>query len=402
MQESSGSATIPKLVVGGIGVVIKKRKRTSQPSSCASNNSNTFKAIPSILTSIPDNTRLLSSKASENEKGPTSEDEFGDDTLLKEEINDLPNDTLLCLQAYTRAAHGTTSETCAYCPIFTLSHDIKQGSISEKSISSTHAAPFLPHRVLLHLSTNHTQTKQDIKELAAANKVRFLQLHGTAVAKYGLGWRGDGNDDDDIAVMETCAYEIAAKMALETHCDCHEKSKYIFEWFRSLLLPNFICRIWISNPALDAFIESIAAVTKSELNQTNIDDSERRFTTSEMNKIIRELVDSGLLLPRRGLGLNGGEGYWFSLPGLGRAAKSIADGRLSILRRIQSSPLKEKKRSSLEQTIAKFNKTDWSGKKKDYNTNMQSGKFQVLDLLAKGFVYIHETCTGEQYVCIKL
>ena len=93
--------------------------------------------------------------------------------------------------------------------------------------------------------------------------------------------------------------------------------------------------------------------------------------------------------------------YRVSLPGLGKAAKSIVDGRLSILRRIQSSKFKEKKRSTLEQDIGKPDGTnDELGQRNDDNAMMQSGKFLVQDLLAKGAVYIHETCTGEHFVRI--
>lgn len=92
----------------------------------------------------------------------------------------------------------------------------------------------------------------------------------------------------------------------------------------------------------------------------------------------------------------------FSLPGLGKAAKSIVDGRLSILRRIQFSKFKEKKRSTLEQDIGKpVGTSEKMGQKNGGNVMMQSGKFLVQDLLAKGAVYIHETCTGEQFVRIK-
>ena len=78
------------------------------------------------------------------------------------------------------------------------------------------------------------------------------------------------------------------------------------------------------------------------------------------------------------------------------------DGRLSILRRIQSSKFKEKKRSTLEQDIGKpVGTNEKFGQRKDGNAMMQSGKFLVQDLLANGVVYVHETCTGEQFVRIK-
>ena len=346
--------------------------------------STTSSQVPSILSSVPNNSHALSSETHVKSKQPTkSDDEFDDDTIL---LNDsMPNDTLLCLQIYTRPKHGMTSETCAYVPIFTVSDDAN--NVDTKRSSSTHAAPFLTKQVLLHLLPNHALTNEDIKQLAAANKIRLLQLHGTAIARNGLGWRGDGNDDEDIAVMETCAYEIASRMALDAHFHLKSevKAECIHEWFVGQLLPSFTGKTWILNSSLESFIQSDAA--------RNCDATNKKWNVDEMNNMVKELTDAGLLLPRRGLGPNGGQGYWFSLPGLGKAAKSIADGRLSILRRIQGSKFKEKKRVALEQEI---------GRPKDNSSYyVQAGKYMVLDLLAKGIVLIHETCTGDHFVRIK-
>jgi hypothetical protein len=157
-----------------------------------------------------------------------------------------------------------------------------------------------------------------------------------------------------------------------------------------MLLPNF-SGTWILASALESFIESVAIKGKT----CDTTKSLGVWTVGEMNSMVKDLILCGLLLPRRGLSLNGGEGYWFSLPGFGKSAKSIADGRLSILRRIQSSKFKEKKRSTLEQEVGR------STVKKDKNVYVQSGKFLVLDLLSKSLVYIQETCTGDQFVRIK-
>jgi hypothetical protein len=385
MQGSSTASTAtPKRVDGGIGVVIKKkRKRTAQSQSCVS-NSESAHGIPGILTSVPDNSRALSSEAHERAKQSKPDDEFGGDNQFHD--SHAINDTFVCLQTYTRPTNGMASETCAYCPIFTISD--AERDAEPKTSSSTHAAPFLPRLVLVHLSSNHAKTYEDIKQLAAANEIRLLQLHGTAIAKNGLGWRGDGNDDADVAVMETCAYEIASRMALEAHL-VKVKAEFIHQWFVSMLLPNF-SGTWILASALESFIESVAIKGKT----CDTTKSLGVWTVGEMNSMVKDLILCGLLLPRRGLSLNGGEGYWFSLPGLGKSAKSIADGRLSILRRIQSSKFKEKKRSTLEHEVGR-------SVKKDKNVYVQAGKFLVLDLLSKNLVYIQETCTSDQFVRIK-
>jgi hypothetical protein len=381
----------PKRVEGGSGLVVKKkRKRTQQ--SCTSNSA---ASVPSILSSIP-SSRALSSDTHAKSKSAAAaadDDEFGDDSLLS---SSLPNDTLLRLQVQTRPTNEMATEACAYCPIFTISNQEDESSKKR----STHAAPFLPQQVLLYLASNRTQTNEDIKQLAAANTIRLLQLHGTAIARNGLGWKGDGNDDTDVAVMETCAYETAAQIALNAHLNfgCETEAGSTYLWFTTVLLPNFSGKTWILSASLESFIEDTAASpqisAKRDISTNNA--LGHRWTVIQMNDMVKELSHAGLLLPKRGLGLKGGEGYWFSLPGLGKAAKSIADGRLSVLRRIQSSKFKEKKRSTLEQEIGRPD-----SKMKDGNTYIQSGKFLVLDLLAKGFVYIHNTCTGDQFVRIK-
>ena len=403
MQRSKDNGcNSPKRVAGGIGVVMKKKRKRPHPSSHdrSDRSDNSMVSVPSVLSSLPDNSRVLSSKAREQTKRPKEYDnEFGDDSHLLEASNGMTNDTLLCLQAYTQPKNGMASESCAYCPIFTVSNVPVEAETKRRC--STHAAPFLPKQVLIDISSNHEQTNADLRRLASENKIRLLQLHGTAIAMNGLGWKGDGNDDEDVAVMETCAYEVASKMALDAHFNSTVKAEPIYIWFSTCILSNFTGKTWIRALSLETFIESFAKKRGKyvEVNSS----SSSSWTIAQMKSMTKELIDAGLLLPRRGLGLNGGEGYWFSLPGLGKAAKSIADGRLSILRRIRSSKFKEKKRSALEQEIGRpINTPNGLGSMKDRNAHYsQSGKFLLLDLLSKNMICIHETCTGDHFVRIK-
>ncbi len=41
---------------------------------------------------------------------------------------------------------------------------------------------------------------------------------------------------------------------------------------------------------------------------------------------------------------------------------------------------------------------NWSAHNKKKSNIQQSGKYLILDLLAKGLVSIHETCAGDQFV----
>lgn len=313
-QSFNTTQASPKRVGGGVTVLLKTKRQRSSQSQFMPRASSSSSGIPSILNSIPCNTRMMSSDSHPQSKRLKNDDEFGDDPLLDD--SDDCNDTLLCLQAYTRPVHGMTSETCAYCPIFTISSKTDdatqppQESGDEKNRSMrTHAAPFLTQQILLHLSSNRAQTMEDVKHLALSNRIRLLQLHGTAIARNGLGCRVNGNDDGDIAVMETCAYEIASKMALQAYfkvCDGpvgsnhDDKATLIHNWFTSTLLPKFSGRTWLSSSSLEDFLENVA----------NKKTMERRLTMAQMKVMVKELVHTGLLLPRRGTGCYGGEGYW--------------------------------------------------------------------------------------------
>ena len=302
--------------------------------------------------------------------------------------NDVPSDALLCLQSYTCASPaGGISETCAYCPIFTVSADEATGGTvgntnieidkemiskydismpasafennsNQQKIIGSHAVPFLPRHVLIHLldkdsSSNNipggrsNNVDQEIKQLAVSNKVRLLQLHGTAVdahpgndtnnwnsknnAGYSSGYRGDGNDDDDVAIMETRAYEAAAQMALQSYFLQHNQKEgvqqqtstinvtiqtrieKIFQWFTMDFLPHFAGKTWLSSSALELFFTSLVKISQSQKHVTKQLDTgmkRTRCSKNELHAMVNELVHAGLLLPRRGLGRNGSEGYW--------------------------------------------------------------------------------------------
>ena len=95
------------------------------------------------------------------------------------------------------------------------------------------------------------------------------------------------------------------------------------------------------------------------------------------------------------------EGYWFSLPGLGSTSKSIADGRVAILRKLRSCKYQEKKRSILERECGHFKEDGSDGAtSKKKACIQQSGRFLVLDLLAKGLVLLKKTSSGEHFISL--
>eukprot|EP00985_Skeletonema_marinoi_P012351 scaffold5944_cov102-Skeletonema_marinoi.AAC.3 len=419
-MNATNSSTNPKRVAGGIVLGGKKKKKrrifvAAAGASTSASNSN----VPSILKSVPPRISSPPNVAAAA-AAAGNDDEF--DELLMNNDDEIPNDALLCLQSYTQSSLGMTAESSAYCPIFATNNDGRGDKVC------THLAPFLPKNVLLHIldtdsSSSRMQTEQDIKSLASKNKIRLLQLHGTAItatnttssssssfrdskvasAKFSnngvTGLRGDGNDDDDIAIMEIIAYETAVKMALQSHTSTLRQEEQqtcdtdaICDWFLKQLVPYYAGKTWISSSNLNSFVQSYRV--------------KEYWSVDRMTKVIHELTLAGLFLPRRGLGGSRMEGYWFSLPGLGSTSKSIADGRVAILRKLRSCKYQEKKRSILEREHGQFKDgsddttladSSWGVSKKK-TCIRQSGRFVVLDLLAKGLVVLKKTSSGEHFI----
>lgn len=246
------------------------------------------------------------------------------------------------------------SENCAYCPIVVAISSKHRETAS--FLASTHAAPFLSRRVLCHVMavsdeegrSRTEDVERELKRLQMENRIRLLQLHGTVVAGNsngggmdgGGGWRGDGNDDDDVAVMETSVYERAAEMALEAYdfrvhgkdgdaVSSTERSTValsprvdkVFRWFTKEILPHFAGKTWISSSALQSVHDELVKTSsrsnegmrRKRKRETTCNADENigvRYTSAEISHMVQDLVHAGVLLPRRGLGCNGGEGYW--------------------------------------------------------------------------------------------
>lgn len=423
-KSSSSSNKNPKRVAGVsivrlLGVKTKKKRKATDAATSISSVPSILKSVPSVADSSSPNTPAAAKKC----------DDDGFEEMLSANNDEIPSDALLCLKSYTQSSPGMMmSDCCAYCPIFAYSGNDDGG----RTKLCTHAAPFLPQNVLLHIldndadSSSRMRTELDIKSLASVNKIRLLQLHGTAIVtssttntatkKSSLlstrdvkfsssgvaGLRGDGNDDDDVAIMEIQSYESAVEMALQRHLsnqsqEGDQQQQIVFDidsvsnWFLKQLVPYYAGKTWISSSSLDSFIQSYRV--------------KEYWTVDQMNKLIHELTCAGLLLPRRGVSSRM-DGYWFSLPGLGNAAKSIADGRVAILRKLRSCKYQEKKRLALEREYGEVFKDGSNGndnsnsaiESKKKNCIQQSGKFLVLDLLAKGLVILKTTSSGEHFI----
>jgi hypothetical protein len=426
-----------KRVAGGIVLGGKKKKKAVTTATVSGSS------VPSILKSVPPRVAEDIPPPNNNAAAANGCDDEFEKLLSAYDGEEIPSDVLLCLQSYTQSSMGMTAESCAYCPIFASKNDgghQSSGNNNNQKVC-THAAPFLPKSVLLHIldtdsslsssssSSSRMQTEQDIKSLASNNKIRLLQLHGTAItsttttttsssfkdsefefAKFSnrgvIGLRGDGNDDDDIAIMEIIAFEIAVKLAIQSHAStlsqekkqttsCFDDVDGICDWFLKQLVPYYAGKTWIPSSDLNSFIQSYRV--------------KEYWSVNRMKELINEFTLAGLFLPRRGLGGSRMEGYWFSLPGLGNASKSIADGRVTMLRKLRSCKYQEKKRPILEREHGQFKDgsddslglatSSWGSSKKK-TCIQQSGKFVVLDLLAKGLVVLKKTSSGEHFITL--
>jgi hypothetical protein len=132
----------------------------------------------------------------------------------------------------------------------------------------------------------------------------------------------------------------------------------VHAWFAYALLPHFTGRTWALSRKLDAFQEEEeedGRITTTEVMSTT-DGPHPCYSSSQIGGMMLQLTRAGLLLPKwhvRPGRDDGCGGYWFSLPGLGRAAGSIKHGRSNALRRLQSCANGKRGWTALERDIEK-------------------------------------------------
>ena len=125
------------------------------------------------------------------------------------------------------------------------------------------------------------------------------------------------------------------------------------------------------------------------LRRQNRKNEDADYLLSSQAKWIDTLVHHQLLLPRN-LGLStGGTGsasflkhatFWFTIPRLGQAASTIAEGRRRMVNRLKRAPNREMKRKRLETTASK---------------DGMMGPFHVRDLIARDVVKLKITANGQ-------
>ncbi|KAL3767380.1 hypothetical protein ACHAW5_003807 [Stephanodiscus triporus] len=475
----------PKRVAGGIVLRAKKKTKTTSkatPTASALVHPARNDDDGERISSVRRRQWSMSSSSSSRRRGDEIHDEFDDDPAAAP-FEDLPSDALMCLRAYTSpptavaggGGLGAMSETCAYCPIFSPA--------AADAAAVRGAAPFMTRGTLLHAlvgsvsstysyssSSRHgrcAHAEREVRGLLGSGAVRPLRLHGLTV---GCGDEDDDEDGEDVAIMETSVYVVASGIALGSGGADRSSSssssstnstnstatttraaprEEVHAWFVNVLLPRFAGRTWAPSLELDELrdgwdhdvrggdVREMEDEVRASETTSNAADcrNRRRYSSDRTRDMILQLTHAGLLLPKRHVGPGGGDddggrrgGYWFSLPGLGRAARSIELGRADVLRRLRCRPNGERGRMELERAVERSiaGRRAWrdagegegdgrdgdgfvasvatattNGRTREGSKGMryaQSGKFVVMDLLAKGWIRINETCTGEQFI----
>jgi len=390
--------------------------------------------VPAIFRSLPKGRASAITDGTEigNGKGSSvSCDAFGDAVLPDEDL--LPCDTLLALRSMV------SKNSAAVCPL------VNNNSSNNNQLSGYHNAtaapnglpfvlkPMLHHALLSTVSSstsggsdytasigNTTSSTNDdnviqetnrtlsagaatgvnveLEELRQSNVVRLIQLHGT------------GDAESDLAVMETAAYEHGVRDAFAASSKdrkgcvgLHPYSIDLCTWFISFLprwTGKFVRHEAIRLALLDDDDTSTAA-------------SGLRLPAPcrDLSKLIHHLIGIGLLLPRNAGSTSvrqSDTSYWFTLPCMGVAAKSIADGRKRVLVKLKRSNYGEVRRAALEvgtlpsskragasQSLVRSDGAGGGGSGGSGGGIGMPAAFHIRDLLSRGEVRIRDTPAGQ-------
>ena len=332
----------PKKGKKAIKIVLKKggssagtRKRKHPPSHRGNASAKTKVSVPALFRSVPTHAAAGVAAADTEDKQSIY------DTLhsLDDGDFDVPCDTLLALRSLV------SKGAAAVCPLRSnavaglpfvlkpmLHHALLSSVPSQSNPGKTNDATNIDAGAA-------TGVTVELDDLRRDNVVRLLQLQGTG------GVEDSGND---IAITETIFFEQGVRDAfvlLEEAGDSRD-TKQTFPLVGTDLrqFSNDLCQLFISNlssrnqafVSFDAIAASLASLP---------------VPCRSGSRVIDYLVALGLLLPRRASSAStrqSDRSYWFTLPGLGQASKSIADGRRRVLNKIRRSNYGEIKRSVLE------------------------------------------------------
>lgn len=383
---------------GGSSTVTRKRKHSP---SLGNTSTKTKESVPALFRSVPSHAAA----------GNTEDKQHIYDTLpsLDDGDFDVPCDTLLALRSLVSkgAAAVCPLRTNTACLPFVLKpmlHHALLSSVSSQSNpgkcngNNTHDATNIEETNKILSAGAATGVAVELDDLRRKNVVRLLQLHGTG------GVEDSGND---LAIMETNIFEQGVRDAFgvpeqaydgvniketfsSSSTDLRRYSNDLCHWFTNNL--SRWNQAFVSHDAIVASLVSLPAPCR------------------EASRTIDYFVGIGLLLPRRASSAStrlSDRSYWFTLPGLGQASKSIADGRQRVLNKIRRSNYGEIKRSVLEAGMMPSSRRGGPGKSLviDSHTLDQQGSntidvampasFCIRDLLSRGQITVHETPAGQ-------
>ena len=352
----------------------RKRKRSA---AATSNGGNAAAHVPALFRSVPQPAAAVAAADADADNG--------NGFNLDLDVDDMPCDTLLALRSLV------SKGVAALCPLnaaggslpFVLKPMLHHALLSSVSATSNgggtnnnnNDAKIEESNKILSAGAA-TGVTVELDELRRNNAVRLLQLHGT------------GDAERDVAVMDTQTFEWGVKDAFAATAasgstNLQQHSTELCKWFVS----NFA--VW-NQP----FVHH-EAIRSSLLECKDLPAQCR-----DASLVVDHLVGIGLLLPRNNASSSSSDRtYWFTLPGLGPAARAIADGRRRILSKVQRSNYGEIKRSVLEVGAVPSSRRVGAGqslvRQGGADVVEMPAAFCIRDLLSRGQITIRETPAGQ-------
>ena len=243
-----------------------------------------------------------------------------------------------------------------------------------------------------------TGSAEELSRLRRAGNVRVLRLHGT---------RAEGGEED-LAAMESPDYcravrdafalgrrmeaRMAARREVQTQVQQQAQEEGAIDRLERWYLFHLAAwaRTYVTRADLRRALPPSASAGLLHQHHHRLPPPPA-VAVPPVDRIADRLVALGLLLPRSGGGRggcvgpedDGGASYWFALPGLGRAAAAVLEGRGAVLAKLRRSGHRELRRSSIEAGEA------------GGGIKLVPPAFTVRDLLSRGVVTVRETPAGQ-------
>lgn len=348
----------------------RKRKRSA---AATSNGGNAAAHVPALFRSVPQPAAAVAAADADADNG--------NGFNLDLDVDDMPCDTLLALRSLV------SKGVAALCPLnaaggslpFVLKPMLHHALLSSVSATSNgggtnnnnNDAKIEESNKILSAGAA-TGVTVELDELRRTNAVRLLQLHGT------------GDAERDVAITQT--FECGVRDAFSVAAGSTNLHQYSIE----------LCKWFVSNLA----VWNQPFVHHEAIRSSLLECKDLPAQCRDASLVVDHLVGIGLLLPRNNASSSSSDRtYWFTLPGLGPAARAIADGRRRILSKVQRSNYGEIKRSVLEVGAVPSSRRVGAGqslvRQGGADVVEMPAAFCIRDLLSRGQITIRETPAGQ-------